>query len=212
MGFRTRFVSVLRSRSVTTRTVPGGRLVCHASTVSKDPRRESHFPGIEKRTGTPMSHWFSVMEGLAGRKYDDQMQVLQGDHGFTRAHANALIMYTKGSTTTRRVDTVDAFIAALPESQRATVSDVFALIARQFPDLEQVIAWNQPMIRSGKRYLFGMSAAKNHLLIAPFDASILDAVSDRLEGLKRNKKTVQVPNDWTIDELLIIDMIGMQLN
>ena len=160
----------------------------------------------------PMSHWFSVMEELAGRKYEDQMQVLQSDHGFTRAHANALIMYTKGSTTTRRVDTVDAFIAALPESQRDTVSHVFSLIAREYPDLEQVIAWNQPMIRIGKRYLFGMSAAKNHLLIAPFDAAILDAVADRLEGLKRNKKTVQVPNDWSIDESLIVDMIRLQLD
>jgi uncharacterized protein YdhG (YjbR/CyaY superfamily) len=57
-----------------------------------------------------------------------------------------------------------------------------------------------------------MSAAKNHLLVAPFDASVLDALADRLEGLKRNKKTVQVPNDWSIDESLIIDMIGMQIN
>ena len=184
----------------------------NAHHMAGDPRRESFFPLIEKRTGMPMSHWFSVMEGLAGRKYDDQMQVLQGDHGFPRTHANALIMYMKGSTTTRRVDTVDAYITALPEQQQSTVRGVFALIAREYPELEQVIAWNQPMIRVGKRYLFGMSAAKNHLLVAPFDASILDALSDRLEGLERNKKTVRVPNDWVIDESLIIDMIGMQID
>lgn len=160
----------------------------------------------------PMSHWFSVMEELAGRKYDDQMQVLQGHHGFPRTHANALIMFMKGSTTTRRVDTVDTYIEALPEQQQSTVRMVFELIGREYPNLEQVIAWNQPMIRVGKRYLFGMSAAKNHLLLAPFDASILDALVDRLEGLERNKKTVRVPNDWVIDESLIIDMIGMQIN
>lgn len=178
----------------------------------KDHSRESHFPAIEKRTGMPMSHWFGVMEALVGRKYDEQMSVLQGDHGFTRAHANALIMYTKGSTTSRRVDTVDAFIAALPTSQQVTVREVFALLGRRFPELDQVIAWNQPMVRRGAHYLFGMSAAKHHLLIAPFNSDVLDQLEGRLEGLVRNKKTVRVPNDWAIDESLIVDMVAMQLS
>jgi uncharacterized protein YdhG (YjbR/CyaY superfamily) len=180
--------------------------------TEKDPRREAFFPKIEARTGQPMSHWFSVMDGLAGRKYEDQMGVLQGDHGFPRTHANALVMYMKGSTTTRRVDTISAYIAELPDLQRDTVTAVFALVARHFPDLEQVIAWNQPMVRRNKRYLFGMSASKNHLLIAPFNSDVLDQLADRLDGLARNKKTVRVPNDWQVDESLIIDMIALQLN
>ena len=178
----------------------------------KDPRREAFFPKIEARSGKPMSHWFSVMESLAGKKYDEQMSVLQNGHGFPRTHANALVMYMKGSTTSRRVDTVEAYISALPDTQQMTVRAVFTLIADTFPELEQVIAWNQPMVREGKRYLFGMSAAKNHLLIAPFNSDVLDALESQLVGLKRNKKTVQVPNDWEIDESLIIEMIGRQLN
>ena len=97
--------------------------------ADKDHSREAHFPGIEKRTGKPMSHWHTVMAGLAGATYEEQMAVLQAEHGFTRTHANALVMFTKGSTTSRRVDTVDAFIAALPEPQATTVRRVFTVIS-----------------------------------------------------------------------------------
>lgn len=179
--------------------------------AEKDHSREAHFPAIEKRTGKPMSHWHDVMAGLAGAKYEEQMAVLQNDHGFSRAHANALVMFTKGSTTSRRVDTVEAFMAALPEPQTTTARRVFAVISSQFPDLEQVIAWNQPMVRLGTHYLFGLSAAAKHLLIAPWDPAVLDALDARLSGLVRNKKTVRVPSDWEVDEGLIVDMIGMQL-
>ena len=158
-----------------------------------------------------MSHWFEVMAGLAGEKYEQQMAALQNEHGFTRAHANALVMFTKGSTTSRRVDTVEAYLAALPAEQASTARRIFAVIAGEYPDLEQVIAWNQPMVRLGKRYLFGMGAASKHLLIAPWDPDVLDELAPRLAGLTRNKKTVQVPNDWDVDERLLIDMIGMQL-
>lgn len=179
--------------------------------TEKDHRREAQFPAIEKRTGKPMAHWFEVMSGLAGQKYEQQMAVLQTDHGFTRAHANALVMFTKGSTTSRRVDTVDAYIAALPAEQAATARRIVDIIAAAYPDLELVIAWNQPMFRIGKRYLFGMGAASKHLLIAPWDVDVLDELAPRLAGLKRNKKTVQVPNDWDVDAQLLTDMIGMQL-
>lgn len=179
--------------------------------AEKDHRREAHFPAIETRTGKPMSHWFEVMAGLAGQKYEQQMTVLQNEHGFTRAHANALVMFTKGSTTSRRVDTVDAYIGALPAEQSVTVRRVFDVIAGAYPDLEQVIAWNQPMVRIGKRYLFGMGAASKHLLIAPWDVDVLDELAPRLAGLTRNKKTVQVPNDWDVDAQLLTDMIGLQL-
>ena len=183
---------------------------CHAVT-EKDHRREAQFPAIEKRTGKPMAHWFEVMAGLAGQKYEQQMAALQNEHGFTRAHANALVMFTKGSTTSRRVDTVEEYMAALPAGQAATARRIFDVIAGAYPDLEQVIAWNQPMVRLGKRYLFGMGAASKHMLISPWDVEVLDQLAPRLVGLKRNKKTVQVPNDWDVDEQLLIDMVGMQL-
>ena len=40
---------------------------------------------------------------------------------------------------------------------------------RNRSDLDLVIAWNQPMLKQGKDYVFGLSASKAHLLIAPYE-------------------------------------------
>ncbi|MBL6634990.1 MAG: DUF4287 domain-containing protein [Ilumatobacteraceae bacterium] len=179
--------------------------------VERDPRREAQFPGIEKRTGKPMAHWFQFMESQTGRKYEEQMETLRDEHGFTRAQANALIMYMKGSTSSRRVETPSDYVNALPDPQRSTAQFILDTIGSAFPQLELVIAWNQPMFREGKRYYFGLSAAKNHLLVAPFNADVLDTFEPQLSGLKRNKKTVQVPNDWEVDTALLTEMVSRQL-
>jgi uncharacterized protein YdhG (YjbR/CyaY superfamily) len=175
---------------------------------TRDPSRESHFPAIEKKYGKPMSHWHRVMKTVAGRKYDEQMALLMGEHSFTRAHANALVMYSRGSATTRRFADPEAYFANLDDTKARTMREIFAVLQKKFPDLELVIAWNQPMLKIGKRYVFGASAASNHILLAPWDASILTSLGSRLDGYQVNKKTVRVPADWKVDKGLLRDMVG----
>jgi hypothetical protein len=61
--------------------------------AKKESTREAHFPAIEKRYGEKMTYWFKVMTKLKDKKYPEQMAHLQENYGFSRAHANALIMY-----------------------------------------------------------------------------------------------------------------------
>ena len=67
------------------------------------------------------------------------------------------------------------------------------------------------MFRNGRRYVFGVMGGKNHILIAPFDASVLKALSARLEGFEVNKKTVRVPVGWKVNNSLLRDMIKLQI-
>ena len=76
------------------------------------------------------------------------------------------------------------------------------------PDLEQVIAWNHPMLKAEGKYVFGVSAAKNHLLIAPFQPAVLEDMSDQLSGYEVQKRTVRVPVDWDVDVELLCEMVG----
>jgi len=78
--------------------------------------------------------------------------------------------------------------------------------------LELVTAWNQPMLRNGKHYVFGASVAKNHILIAPFDTEVIKKMAPQLKGYKVNKKTVAVPNDWEVDEKILINMVKSALS
>ena len=177
----------------------------------KDARREARFPAIEKRYGEPMAHWFKVMARLEGKRYPEQMAHLQENHGFSREHANALVMYVRGSKTSRRVDTPAAYFRGLDAEQAKTARAIFAAITGRYPGLELVIAWNQPMLRKGTSYVFGLSATKHHLLVNPFSADVLEAPAPRLAGLRVLKRTVAIPSDWKVDAALLRAMVRLRL-
>jgi len=176
--------------------------------AGKSGDRSAHFPAIEKKHGKPVAFWLKELKSLGDAKYADQISFLRERHGFSQAHANAVVMYARGSTTTRRVDTPEAFFRALGGERETTARAIFAAIAEKFPRLEAVIAWNQPMLKSGKDYVFGLSAAKNHLLLAPWDQKLLQAARPMLTGYTVNKKTIQVPSDWKIDRKLLLALLG----
>jgi len=173
----------------------------------KDPSREAHFPLIEKKYGEPMKYWFKVMASIKDEKYPAQIAHLRENYGFTQAHANALVMFSRGSTTTRKFETPAAYFKSVDPVQAKTLRKVFKVLKGEFPELELVIAWNQPMLRKGTHYVFGASVAKNHILIAPFNAVVLTKMASQLKGYTVNKKTVAVPNDWEIDEKILVKLV-----
>lgn len=180
--------------------------------MSRDPSlRESHFPAIERRYGEPMSYWFTKMKRVANHPYPEQMRYLQETFGFSRAHANALIMFTRGSESSRRFSTLTQYLATLDSAQAKTIRKIFRVIRSKYPKLELVIAWNQPMLKNGDEYIFGASAAKNHLLIAPWRAEVLKEMQSQLADYQVNKKTIRIPNDWEVDEKLLVKMIQISL-
>jgi uncharacterized protein YdhG (YjbR/CyaY superfamily) len=172
--------------------------------------RAALFPAIEKKHGKPIAHWLKQVEKLGDAKYADQLDLLMSKHGFSRAHANAVVMYSRGSTSTRKFDDPESFLTALGGEREATARAILRTISKKFPELELVVAWNQPMFKTGKHYVFGLSAATNHLTIAPW-GGISDDVRSRLKGLVANKKTVQVPIGWKPDAGLLAAMVNERL-
>lgn len=170
--------------------------------------RSRYWPIIEKRYGKPMSHWHKEMKKVAGKKYPEQMAFLQEEHGFARVHANALVQYSRGSMSSRKFETLDEFLADHEAVKQKTVRSILRAITTAFPDAEVVIAWNQPMVRRADNYVFGLSVARSHILIAPFDPEVIEDFRDQLAGYKVNKKTIQVPVDWKVDKELLRDMVA----
>ncbi|MFM8751948.1 MAG: DUF4287 domain-containing protein [Actinomycetota bacterium] len=173
--------------------------------------RASYFPKIEAKYGQPMKYWFDVMKDLSDRKYPEQIAFLKEEHGFSQAHANALVMYSRGSKSPRRFDDLQSYLEKHEAVKQKTVKKIFRVIQKKYPNLELVMAWNQPILKLDKNYLFGVSVLKNHILIAPFDAKVLQAMKKDLIDYKVNNKTVQVPVDWKVDEKLLLKMIGLNL-
>ena len=175
---------------------------------TKDGDRSAHFPAIEKKHGKPIEHWLNLVKDHADLKYAEQIALLRERHEFSQAHANAVVLYARGSTSSKRFDSFDDYLGSLPQPHRTTVTNIFDAITTAYPDVDTVIAWNQPLVRWGKHYLFGVSAATQHLLIAPWDINVLTAFEPRLKDFHLNKKTIRIPADWQVDATLLHDMIA----
>jgi len=178
-----------------------------------DGDREKFFPAIEKKYGEKMAYWFAAMKKLEGKKYPEQIAFLRENYGFSQAHANAVVMYSRGSKSSTRHESPAEYFKSIDPKQAKKVREIFKVIKDKFPELELVIAWNQPMLKYGKEYVFGISVSKNHISIAPW-GDILKAFApkfEKFEGVRATKKTIAVPNDWEIDKKLLLAMIAAQL-
>lgn len=179
--------------------------------AEKSGDRSSYFPAIEKKYGQPMSYWFDQMSERSDLKYAEQIAFLKEEHGFSQAHANALVMYSRGSKTTKRFGTLDDYLKPFDETKRSTVEKIFTAISSKYPKMELVIAWNQPMLKLGDQYIFGLSVHTNHITLAPFDGNVLDKFKDRLSTYEVNKKTFKVPVDWKVDTKLLRDIAAARI-
>ena len=159
-----------------------------------------------------MKYWFQVMKDLEGLKYPEQIAYLKEEHGFSQAHANALVMYSRGSVSSKRFDTLADFLKNEDADKQKTIKKIFKVIKDKYPKSELVIAWNKPMIKMNDKYIFGIATTKNYLLIAPFDADTIDALRPKLKDYKVNKKTIEVPSDWKVDEKLLLTIVKEGIN
>ena len=159
-----------------------------------------------------MAYWFKVMAKLEGKKYPEQVAHLRENYGFSQAHANALVMYSRGSESSKRFETPAQYYKTVTPQQAKTMKAIFKAITTKFPQLELVIAWNQPMVKLDKHYIFGASASTKHVLIAPWDQKVLKEFAPKFIEGKALKKTIQLPNDWEVDTKLIQAVIKASLS
>jgi uncharacterized protein YdhG (YjbR/CyaY superfamily) len=172
-----------------------------------DGSRESFFPIIEKKYGEKMSYWFKIMKSLEGAKYPEQIAHLRENYGFSQAHANALVMFSRGSDSSKRFESPAQYFKSIDPIQAKTIKAIFKAIQIRYPELDLVMAWNQPMVRLGKEYIFGVSVSKNHISIAPWNQDVLIKYTPKFSNYRVTKKTIALPNDWEVDVKLIQAMI-----
>jgi uncharacterized protein YdhG (YjbR/CyaY superfamily) len=179
------------------------------SQSEKNGDRSKHFPAIEQKYGEKISYWLNLLKEFEGVKYPEQVAFLRENFGFSQSHANAVVMYFRGSKSSRRYERPKDYFDSLNPVAAKTARKIFKEIQGKFPKLELVIAWNQPMVKLDSKYVFGLSVAKGHILLAPWSSEVLKEFTPRL--LKRdfvvNKKTFAVPLDWKVDAPLLHGMI-----
>jgi uncharacterized protein len=112
-----------------------------------------------------------------------------------------------------RFYSLEDYLASLDSRKAKTIKAVIELILTQFPELEVKISWNVPQIHWNGKYVFGVSALKNHLSLAPWSARVIEAFQVRLEQEKYvvRKNLFQIPVDWEIDAELLQNLVRARL-
>lgn len=112
-----------------------------------------------------------------------------------------------------KYDSVDDYLASLDPPKGDTLRSVIDLVLIEFPELECKLAWNVPQIHRDGKYVFGVSALKNHLAGSPWSETIIDAFRGRLEsdGYEVTKHLFKFPIDWVVDRELVVDLVNARL-
>ena len=173
--------------------------------------RSKYFASIEHKHGGPITAWIAKVRDLGDAKYADQMSLLQERFSFSRTHANAVVMFVRGSTTSKRYSSPDSYFDSIDPDAAFTARRIFAAIQKTFPKLDLVIAWNQPVLRSKDGYVFGLSVAKNHLTVNPFSKDVIDVFAGELSELGVSKHTFKVPLGWKVNAGLLRRMVRARL-
>lgn len=169
--------------------------------------RSKFFPAIEKKHGETIDVWIRRVRDLGDAKYAEQVAFLRENHGFSQTHANALVMFVRGSTSSRRFETPAEYWNSVDPVGATTGRAIMATIMKRHPDLDLVIAWNQPILRSEAGYVLGLSVQTKHITINPFSDEALREVASMLKGYAVNKKTFQVPFGWAPDASLLDGLV-----
>ena len=112
---------------------------------------------------------------------------------------------------TSRFNSVEDYLASLDATKARTIRAVIESILEQFPELEVKISWNVPQIHRNGQYVFGVSALKNHLALAPWSARVIEDFRARLEQYVVRKNLFQIPVDWEIDAELLQNLVRARL-
>jgi uncharacterized protein YdhG (YjbR/CyaY superfamily) len=179
--------------------------------VATNPDRSSYFPAIEKKYEQPMSFWFDQMAEISNRKYLEQIAYLRENFGFTQTHANALVLYARGSTTSRKYENVEQYLGQFDETKQATVRSIFTTMTDKYPAMQLVIAWNHPFGKIADRYIIGVSVHQKHILLGPARTEVLTDLASELTPYVVNKKTFKVPVDWKVDAKLMCEIVELTI-
>ncbi len=176
--------------------------------------RTRYWPAIERRYGQPIAHWLDLIGEHATARYPEQIALLRGTHGFSQAHANAVVMFARGSTTSARHTTLDGYLKDKDPAGAATARAILDGLVDRYPGSRIALAWNQPFLTREDQRLFSVGVMQHHLLAAPWSAAVLERFRPALHerGLTVNRKTFRLPFGWDIDEHLLDAMVAQELS
>jgi uncharacterized protein YdhG (YjbR/CyaY superfamily) len=103
-------------------------------------------------------------------------------------------------------ETVDEYLAGIPEPARAALNEMRAVIRSAVPpEAIEAISYKIPAFKHG-RVLVWFAAFSNHCSLFP-SASVIEAFKNELKGFSTSKGTIHFPTDKPLPTALIKKLV-----
>jgi uncharacterized protein YdhG (YjbR/CyaY superfamily) len=109
-------------------------------------------------------------------------------------------------------DSVDAYVAALPEGRRAAVEELRRTIRAAAPDAIESIAYDMPAFRLNHTFLVSYAAFKNHYSLFPASGAVVAALGDEIWPYVVGEATIRFPTNAPIPVDLVTQVVRIRLD
>ena len=116
------------------------------------------------------------------------------------------MLYARGVT----YDSIDAYLAELDATKRATLQTVRERIRAALPEAEECISYGMPAFRVEGKVLAGFGAFARHLSYFPHSGKVLPVLADRLTEHDWATGTLRFPLDSPLPAELITELIRVR--
>jgi uncharacterized protein YdhG (YjbR/CyaY superfamily) len=108
-------------------------------------------------------------------------------------------------------ETVDAYLAGLPEDRRAAMEDLRRTIRAAAPAATEAISYNMPAFRLDGHFFVSYEAFKRHYSLFPWTDGMVEELGDAIKPYAVGKGTLRFPADEPIPLDLVRRIIEIRL-
>ena len=112
------------------------------------------------------------------------------------------------------METFKEFISKVDSPKmRERLENVLNWIINKYPQLEEKIGWNQPMLTDHGTFIIGFSVSKNHLAVTPEMHGITQFADEIIKsGYEHTKMLFRIKWDSPVDYELLKKMIDFNIH
>ena len=106
---------------------------------------------------------------------------------------------------------VEDYMAALPEEQRAALEKLRKTIKAAAPQATETISYQMPAFKQDGRFLVSYAAFKDHCSLYPASYAVMEALGDELEPYFSGKGTLRFRADEPIPAAVVKKIVRLRL-
>jgi len=110
-----------------------------------------------------------------------------------------------------KAKTIDEYLAALPEDQRAALEKLRKAVKAAAPRAEECISYQLPAFRLDGRMLVAFGATANHCAFYPMSSTTVASHQDELKDYDISKGTIRFQPDHPLPAALVRKLVKARI-